>query len=301
MKASIIVLSYNNYQDTAECLRSLAELDYPDYAVTVVDNRSSDGSADRLSEEFPHAFFIRNDANMGFAEGNNRGIRHALEEGADLIWLLNNDTVVEPATLRSLVEAAEADPRAGILGSMIYHYDKPGCVDFAGGRVARHLGKGIHLTSDTEGTAPFETGFATGASLMAKAGAVREVGMLDGRFFLYLEDLDWCLRVKKAGWNVVMVPSSRVWHKINETTGRDRPRIIYYVCRNSLLCCRKNFPAWLPVVMVTAFQRYVLNYLGRFLLSGLDRSELRYAHMGLKGMADFLRGYGGAYEVDGGA
>lgn len=295
MKIAIIVLNYNNHRDTAECLRSLAGLDYPDYSVTVVDNCSSDGSAERLSGEFPHVFFLCNHTNLGFADGNNQGIRHALEEGADLVWLLNNDTVVEPGALRGLVEAAEAEPRAGILGSVVYYYDQPERVNFAGGRVVRYLGKGIHLTTLTEGAAPFETDFVTGASLMVRADAAGEAGVLDGRFFLYMEDLDWCQRMKKAGWKVIMVPSSRVRHKINETTGRDRPRIIYYVCRNSLLCCRKNFPVWLPVVMAAALRRYVVNYLGRYALSRFDRRELEHARMGLKGITDFLRGRGGAY------
>jgi GT2 family glycosyltransferase len=296
----IVILTFNNSQDTGECLDSLAGLAYPDFAVTVVDNGSCDGSLERLRRDYPQVTFIRNEENLGFSAGNNVGIRHALQAGADLIWLLNNDTVVHPAALSRLVEAAEAAPRAGILGSKVYFYSEPERVHFAGGRVKKSLGRGIHLGMDglddgREGPA-VESDFVTGASLAVRAEMIRQVGLLDPGFFLYLEDLDWCLRARRAGWRVLYVPSSRIWHKVNATAVRRRPLIIYYVCRNSLECCRKNFPAWLPLVFLSVSRDFALNYLARYLAKGRDPAVLEHARMGLRGIGDFMRRRMGAYR-----
>lgn len=299
MKVTIIVLSYNNYEDTAECLDSLATLEYPDYAVTVIDNGSTDDSARKIEKRFPDYRFIVNEANLGYAEGNNVGLRRALKEGADLVWLLNNDTVVHPAALSRLVEAAEADPRAGLIGSQVYFYSEPERIHFAGGKLSRPKGLGLHLGmgSVDEGSDRLvrETDFVTGASLMARSSMIRQVGLLDAGFFLYMEDLDWALRAKKSGWKVVLAPASHIRHKVGETSLQRRPLIIYYVCRNSLKCCRKNYPRWLPVVILVDFQRFVLNYLGRYLLYGRAPGELDHARMGWRGIADFLAGRTGEF------
>jgi len=303
MRVEAIVLNHDNYEDTAECLASLAALDYPDCRVTVVDNGSTDGSDRRLREEFPWARFILNGENLGYAEGNNRGIETALEEGADLVWLLNNDTVVEKETLGALVRAAAENPRAGLFGSVVCRYDDPGKVESAGGRRVRHRVR--NLTAKTSsgtgshGAEPFEADFVTGASLMARSSAVREIGLLDPSYFLYFEDTDWCLRARRAGWQVLVVPASRVLHKGGRTTRRDKPVLIYYVCRNSLSCCRRHYPAWLPLALASCLRRFVFNYLVRYIMRGFDAEELRCMSMGLRGILDFLRGRSGRLEERG--
>ena len=130
--------------------------------------------------------------------------------------------MVHPAALSRLVEAAEADPRAGLIGSQIYFHASPNRIHFAGGRLSRTRGLGLHLGlgSVDEGLdRPVrETDFVTGASLLVRSSMIRQVGLLDAGFFLYMEDLDWALRAKKSGWKVVLAPASHIWHKVGETS-----------------------------------------------------------------------------------
>lgn len=298
MKTAILVLTYNNYADTRECLASLAGLEYPDCEVVVVDNGSCDGSLEKLRGDFPSLTFIENGTNLGYAGGNNRGIARALERGADAVWLLNNDTVVHPEALARLAEAAASLPDAGILGSFVCCYDAPQEVHFAGGKLVKGKGKGRHIGGEVRGPypdRPQRTDFVTGASLLARREMIEEVGALDESFFLYLEDVDWALRARRAGWATYVVPGSRVWHKINRTTQMARPRIIYYVCRNSLYLCRRHFPLRLPQVLGWCLYSYVASYLVKWVLGGFDPGALAYLRMGWRGVGDFLAGRMGEY------
>ncbi len=296
----VIVVNYNNLEDTSECLASLKRLDYRNLRITVVDNGSTDGSGGRLAEEFPEVDLVFSRENLGYAGGNNLGMTRALERGAELVWLLNNDAVAERESLSALVRAALEHPEAGILGSLVCSDREPHEPESFGGKRTRHrLRPRTRWPRAGEVRDPVETDFVTGASLMARAETIRQVGLLEPSFFLYYEDTDWCLRARRRGWKVLLVPSSRVLHKRGSTTLRDKPAMIYYVCRNSLLCCSRNFPGWLPVLLPSCFRRFFLNYLGRYMIKGFERTELECALMGLRGIADFLRGRFGRLEERG--
>jgi GT2 family glycosyltransferase len=124
-RVDIIVLNWNGLRDTLHCLQSLKRADYPAFRVLVVDNGSSDASSTSIRQRFPEVTLIENSENLGFTGGNNIGMRQALEEEADYVLLLNNDTEVAPDAVRLLVETAESDPRIGIAGPIIYYYDRP--------------------------------------------------------------------------------------------------------------------------------------------------------------------------------
>ena len=121
-KVAIIILNWNRLEDIAECLESVKKTDYPNYEVVIVDNGSKDGSLEKLSKEFPEAIILKNKENMGFAGGNNVGMRYAINSGAKYMWLLNNDTVVEPDTLRGLILEGTKAPGIGLLSPIIYYY-----------------------------------------------------------------------------------------------------------------------------------------------------------------------------------
>ncbi|MBC7228951.1 MAG: glycosyltransferase family 2 protein [Actinobacteria bacterium] len=292
MSVSVIVLTYNNYEDTRECLDSLTGLDYGSFEVVVVDNASTDGSVERLERQFPDAVFIRNRANLGYAGGNNVGVMHALERGAEAVWILNNDTVVKRDSLTRLVEAAMDLPDAGILGSVTLYYDAPDEVQFAGGRLVKWQGRGVHLAKgEMEGIHPLEpreTDFVTGASMLVRREMIESVGLLDEAYFLYLEDLDWALRARGSGWKTYLVPGSVVLHKVNRTTKVNRPLIVYYVCRNSLFLCRRHFPCFLTPVLLWCMISYVIAYLVKFLLKGSSGDPLEHMRMGWLGIRDFF-------------
>ncbi|MCX6357437.1 MAG: glycosyltransferase family 2 protein, partial [Candidatus Aureabacteria bacterium] len=132
LKVTIVLLNWNGGEDTITCLRSLSEIDYPCFRVIVVDNGSTDASPDIVARHFPDVWLIRNPVNAGFDGGSNIGIRAALDEGADAVLLLNNDTVVCPKILRQFTDAIQILPRAGVLGPKIYYFDNPEFLWWAG-------------------------------------------------------------------------------------------------------------------------------------------------------------------------
>ncbi|MCL4455653.1 MAG: glycosyltransferase family 2 protein [Deinococcus sp.] len=208
---AIILLNWNGWRDTLACLASLEKLDYPNYQIVVVDNGSTDESVARIRGSFPHAYLLKAQKNLGFSGGSNIGIHYALEHGADYIWLLNNDTVVEANTLRALVATAEANPRIGAVGSVLHYMNQPKRVQaWGGGWVKMLLGvTGLHQT-----LVPVEKlDYISGASVLVRSKALEEVGVLDDRFFLYWEDTDLSFRLRKAGWLLQVADEARVFHK----------------------------------------------------------------------------------------
>jgi GT2 family glycosyltransferase len=248
----IIILNWNGWQDTIECVESCLKLTYPNFRILIVDNGSTDGSESILRERFPSIDLIQSGKNLGFAGGNNAGIRHVLEQGADYIWLLNNDTIVDPSALNELVRVAQSDAEIGIVGSKIYYYDSPNIIWFAGGWLRNWSGTGGNIgqlkEDDEQYNAVTEVDFITGCSLLIKREVVAKIGLMDEHFFLIFEEVDWNQRVKEQGYKILYVPSSKVWHKVSASIGLDSPAVYYYLSRNSLLFTRKHKALYLPTV-----------------------------------------------------
>jgi len=255
MKLGIVVLNWNGKEVTPRCLDSIARSSCPPDQIVVVDNASTDGSADLVRGAFPHVVVIVNDSNLGFAEGNNVGIRYLLERAFDLILLLNNDTVLDPESLRALKHAAEAYPAAAY-GAAIYELSAPGRVWYGGGSISRLTLDARHRTAraDVHGP-PRATDFITGCCLMFRSEALRNIGLLDKDFFAYYEDVDWCLRAKATGSRLLYVPAATVRHDVSHTFRRagapveraaqypwaqSRPLVLYLAYRNRLLLARKH-------------------------------------------------------------
>ena len=207
----VIVLNWNGWRDTVECLTSLEKLNYRNFQVVVIDNGSTDDSVLRIRLAFPGVSIIEAKKNLGFAGGCNLGIRHALEEGAEYVWLLNNDTTVDPDALVALVQKAEADPQVGAVGSAIYSaVDPDRLLAWGGGRVNFWLGRSRHFLSSVPDS---EIQFLTGASLLLTRSVLESVGLLDEGFFMYWEDADYCFRLRRASWKLAAAGDSKVWHK----------------------------------------------------------------------------------------
>jgi len=236
---TIVVVNYKGRDDTLECLQSLRGLTYPRVAVYVVDQASGDGTPDAVRAAFPEARVIENRENNGFAGGNNVGIRQALTDGADHVFLLNNDTIVAPNLLEPLVNLLSSDATVGACGPQMRYYDAPetiwsegGSIDWQGRSIL--LGDGEAVGSAPIGE-PREVPFVVGAGLMAPRRVWETVGLLDERYFLYYEETDWCARVRKAGFRIVTDPRAVLWHKISRSTGAGSPQTLYYMRRNVLL------------------------------------------------------------------
>ena len=246
-RVSIVLLNLNGYQDTQDCIESLRRVQYTNFDVIVVDNGSSDDSFPRLQKEFPEAKLVRSEENLGFSGGSNLGIQHALDNGADYVLLLNNDTVVDADFLSHLVQVGESDPRIGILGAKIFYYSEPKRIWYAGGYVKCGIGACRHLGQDQldqEGkfSRVEDTEFITGCAMMIKSSLLREIGLLDSKLFAYWEDSDFCMRARNAGNRLVFVPTALVWHKVSQTSGVESPFTLYLTTRNQLAWVTKHVP-----------------------------------------------------------
>lgn len=247
----IILLNWNNWRDTLKCLQSLQALRYPNHQTVVVDNASSDDSVSQLRRAFPDLMIIPAGANLGFAGGCNIGIRRALQENADFVWLLNNDTTVDPAALETMVEEAARDCRIGGVGSVIYSMNTPDEIQaWGGGYVNGFLGRSRHCLSVEDEP---RLQFITGASLLLRREALQQVGILDESYFMYWEDADWCFRLRRSGWKIAIAQQSRIWHKVSASFGARSPALDINFQRSALRFFRTHskVPA-VPILVGTA-------------------------------------------------
>ena len=244
-KVFIIILNWNRLGDTLECIKSVRLLNYQNYKIILVDNGSIEGSIDVIREKYDDIVLIKNRENLGYAEGNNVGIRYALSKDADYIWLLNNDTAVDQNALVSLVDVGEKLSECGILGSKIYYFDQPEMIWFAGATINWRKAVSYHIGQNQKDEAKYnsigEMERVTGCSMLVKRDVCERIGLMDEKLFLYVEELDWCVRAKKAGYKVLYIPDSKVYHKISLSTGVNYGVIFnYFNTRNFLYVIRKN-------------------------------------------------------------
>jgi GT2 family glycosyltransferase len=243
----IVVLNYNGAEDTLACLLSLQQLRYRARKIVVVDNGSTDGLVGMVRKEtsLDGINILEAGKNLGYAGGNNLGIRYALERGADFVLVLNNDTTVDPGLLDELVAAADRFPTTGCFGPWILYSDDRERLWFAGAKwdtaslAFAQRGKNrlaSELPLDT-----VATDYVCGAALFFRASLARQIGLFDERFFLVFEESDWCYRARRAGSVCVMVPTARVWHKVGASFGSEAsPLRTYFSARNKLLWAEKN-------------------------------------------------------------
>ncbi len=212
---SIVVLAWNNYEDTAECLASLRKLNYRRYEIVLVDNGSTDGTPERVRSEFPEVTVIENGANLGVPRGYNVGFRYALEHGADHVFMINNDTTVDPMLLDYLVKAAQA-PSAGILSPIVYYYDQPNRVWASGARYRRFPPAIVMETRVFSDVQQLE--YAISCGLLITRRAFERAGLFDENYRFFWDDYDFSQRVRDAELTILQVPQAKMWHKVSRTT-----------------------------------------------------------------------------------
>ncbi|MFA6125924.1 MAG: glycosyltransferase family 2 protein [Bacteroidales bacterium] len=240
---SIISINYNQSAVTCELLESLRKVTYPNYETIIIDNASPTESPDRIGTLFPECKLIKSDKNLGFAGGNNLGIKHSKGE---YLLFLNNDTEVDPGFIEPLVNKLKSDPGIGMVSPKIRFYYAPDTIQYAGytpfNRITlrQHL-IGFHEKDAGQYDQAHETFSIHGAAMMVPRSVVRQVGMMTEMFFLYYEEHDWSERIKRAGYRVFYVPESLVLHKESLSTGKDSPLKTYYITRNRFLFARRNF------------------------------------------------------------
>lgn len=269
MKVAVVVLNWNGKKYIGKCLKSLQQLEAERI---VVDNASTDGSVPYLKKNFPQVKLIINSQNLGYAEGNNVGIRHALDYSADYIWIVNPDITVGPQALQILLNFASTHPQAGILGSKVYfvpgfefhknRYTKAQIgkvIWYAGGQIDWNNVITNHLGMNEVDTGQFDTAkitdFVTGASMLLNSQMLRQVGILDPKYYLYYEETDLSLRSRRAGWELWYVPTSTVWHANAQATGVGSQLVDYYTTRNRILFGMRWAPLRSKIALVRESMR----------------------------------------------
>ncbi len=214
---AVVVVSWNGREVTAECVRSLLASEGVRFAIIVVDNASTDGSAESLAETFPQVTVLRNATNLGYTGGGNAGLRHAMEMGAAYAFLINNDTVVTEACLKGLVEAAQRDPRVAAINPKIYYWMHRDRFWYAGGAFSLRSGIPVHRGRKRTDRGQYDVAqnvsFATGCAVLLKLEALEKVGLLDESLVSYAEDVDLSIRLLKAGYILRYEPVGGVWHR----------------------------------------------------------------------------------------
>lgn len=273
-KVSIIILNYNGVNDTIECIESLKKITYPNYEIIVVDNNSVGDDVNILKEKFNHIHVIANDKNYGFAEGNNIGIRYAIENSnPKYVFLLNNDTIATAKDfLEELVKVAESDDIISAVCTLPYNYNAPelpfplytkpslwtggyanSSLLWVGGsksmaeagtrnevRDYYHINLGSKSMVEVGTTNNYiECGY-TEFALLVKIEVLKKIGLFDSRFFLGVDALDWWYRNKKAGYKTVCALKSKVGHKGARTSSKFPEIVLYHSIRGILLLEKKQ-------------------------------------------------------------
>jgi len=308
-KVYIVIVNFNGWRDTVECLESVFRNCYSNYAVIVCDNGSSDGSLQQIKQwanTFPIKFMeftrteaerggfeedissnlilVDNTSNLGFAGGNNVGLRYALARADfEYVWLLNNDTVIAAEALVNMVERIKESPRVGICGSTLLYYNAPEKVQaLGGGYYCKWIGLPWHLgrlkkAGDKIDRKAVESwmNYVVGASMLVTKGFLQDIGLMCEDYFLYFEETDWAIRAK-GRYFLAYAPNSIVYHKIGASIGTSsNPQKKSFICdfyniRNRLFFTRKFYPYALPSVYLFL----LLALAGRVLMGKWDRVKM---------------------------
>jgi GT2 family glycosyltransferase len=228
-KVFVLILNYNGKAFLKQCLQSVYQTTYPNFEIVVIDNDSKDGSIEEVKHAFPRTHSIKNNTNLGFAAGNNVGIRFALEKGADFVWLINNDTRVGKDTLSKLIDASEQKPKAGILSPLILHTETKN-IWFGKGVIDWKTMKTLHVSPPTL-LQSFPSEYICGCAMLIKKEVFKKIGLLDEHYFLYYEDADLSVRATRAGFELWTIPMAQILHAEAST---ENPEKLYWLITSGL-------------------------------------------------------------------
>lgn len=287
--AAAVILHWRNPAATRACLASVRALVGPPPRIVVVDNSCT---WDTVGDAGGDVTVLRPGRNLGYAGGNNLGMGWAFAHGAEWALLLNDDVTLAPNALQELLEAATAHPQAGILGPLVLIQEEPERILSAGGFFGQGLAamqRGLGAVECGQYADVEEVDWVTGCALLVNRRMVEAVGWLDESFFLYVEEVEWCYRARRAGWLVFFVPGAHVWHPDTRSRDADSPFVVYYMGRNSLRFARKHR-------LHAALARQTLTY-ARTVASWSLRAKWQHKRAQrdalLHALADAARGRGG--------
>lgn len=221
-----IVLAWNHYPDTRECIASLLTSTYQPLHIVVVDNGSTDGTTECCRSDFSTVDVVRSPVNLGITRGYNLGVEFALQRGADFVAPMNNDIVVDRYMMSHLVDTAIDLPHAGIVAPAIYYYDDPERIWCAGGRwypfpALVRLVTALPKRKSRHPVTAFPIEFMPSCCLLIRASAWRQLGGFDPGYFFHYSDWDFSLRTRRLGWDIYLQPAARLLHKVSVSTLKD--------------------------------------------------------------------------------
>lgn len=255
---SIITINYNDAQVTKDMLKSLRGLSYSNYEVIVVDNASPNENPDSIKKEYPEVHLLKSEVNLGFAGGNNLGVKASKGE---FLLFINNDTIVPENFIQPLVKTLQEDKSIGMVSPKIkFHWDDS-LIQYAGYTPMNHWtirnnSIGYHEKDSGLYDVPSETASIHGAAMMVPKNVLEKVGMMTEIYFLYYEEHDWAEMIKRAGYKIYYQPKSYILHKESLATGKFSPLKTYYIARNRIVFARRNFKP-LQLVVSLLFQAVV--------------------------------------------
>lgn len=280
---SVVILNWNLYEDTVACIESVQAAAVVGTRIVVVDNGSDDGSPDRLAARFgDQVEILRNAHNEGFAGGNNRGIDHALQNGAQSVLILNNDTVVDPGMLRTLLQTVEAGSAYHLVGPAIFYEFEPQRVWRLGDRYREpwHLPRAIRAQELVRTVVPVD--FLTGCAILVQRQVFETIGLFDPRYAFYFEDADFCERARRAGFRLACIPGARMWHKVSRSADKISTRSRYNQARGRIQFYRTLSPQTSGII-VAAYLTYKTM---QVLLRDISRGRFDLARSTLEGARD---------------
>jgi GT2 family glycosyltransferase len=240
----IILINYNGYRDTIECIQSLSKINYKNFKIIIVDNASTNNSLDYLNEYIENCIIIQSKENLGFAGGNNLGIEYAIKNGAEYVLLLNNDTIVEHNFLNKMTETFNISKNIGVVGCKIKYYEQKNRIWYGGGRINwfKFIGEHYGMREIDKGQydGKYEIEFMTGCCMLISREVIKKVGLLANEYFMYFEDVDYCVKVKDGGFRIYYNPEAVIYHKVGIASGGEESSFsIKWCTRNRIIFMNK--------------------------------------------------------------
>ncbi|MCG8476596.1 MAG: glycosyltransferase family 2 protein [Cytophagales bacterium] len=288
---SIITVNYNGIEDTIDFIQSVKTLTYPKLELIVVDNCSPKGfDSQQIKDAYPETVIIESSENLGFAGGNNLGIKAAK---GDFLLFLNNDTLVSPGLIEPLISQFRKDDKTAMVSPKIVFHHSDNVIQYAGAnRIKPIVGRGSAIGTGEKDSGQYDevrtTDLGNGAAMMVSKEIIDEVGLMPELYFLYYEEHDWAMQMKRKGYSIYYVGKTKVMHKESASTGRNSPYKTYFMCRNRLIYLMRNQSLLFKILSLFYFLFIALpKNIFTFLWKGQKDLAASYS----RGFMDFIKYY----------